>query len=263
MSFLGNDFLPVSFSLKMREDGHDELLAALGRLRQPLLDPRTDAISVGGLVELIGGFADAEEGRVWKTVDRKRGLASRVTEEIGLGETNWAIAQCVERCLLQGGTLTERSSLASGWRDTYRRELLGGVKAGVAAEAYLKGVQWIWLYYRGEDVCYNWVYPWSVPPLWGDVLTWLTKRGLPAATAVALRATDIQPVEQLCLVLPPASGNLVPVASLHRRFAAAAPWLFPAEFGFHSAGKRWFWECEPEIPVPSLLEVKALLRDLV
>jgi len=210
---------------------------------------------------LIGGFAEREEQRVWKTVDRKRGLAAGTTEETGLGEANWALAQCVESCLLEG----ESRRLAAGWREMYRNRWQGGVKPAAAAVAYLQGVQWIWNYYRGlGDVCYNWVYPWSVPPLWGDLTAWLAgKDALPAAAETLLRATDIQPVEQLCLVLPPASGELVPAAGLHRRFAAAAPWLFPAGFGFQSVGKRWFWECEPEIPVPSPMEVKAVLRDLV
>jgi hypothetical protein len=36
-------------------------------------------------------------------------------------------------------------------------------------------------------------------------------------------------------------------------------WLFPTEFGFESVGKRWFWECEADIPIPSILEVKKIL----
>jgi 5'-3' exonuclease len=254
MSFLGNDFLPSSLSLKMREDGHEELMQSLRRLSRPLVDPRSDAPCVEGVKELIGGFADVEETRVRRSVGRKGALAARVREETGLGQANWALDQFVERSLLEGD-----------WRTVYRRQFQGGAKPAVAAEQYLQGMQWIWNYYRGTgDICYNWMFPWSLPPLWSDVAAWLTERGaLPAVGPTLLRAADIQPVEQLCLVLPPASGGLVPVAGLHRRFAAAAPWLFPAEFGFHSAGKRWFWECEPEIPVPTLLEVKRVLRDLV
>jgi 5'-3' exonuclease len=259
MSFLGNDFLPVSLSLKMREDGHDELLTALRRLRQPLLDPRTDEVCVEGLRELMGGFADAEASRVSRSVERKRILHTRMTEETGFGEPNWPIGQFVETCLLNW---EDRPRLRSGWQDTYRDVFLGRVPALKAAEAYLQGVQWIWSYYRGGDVCYNWMYPWTMPPLWVDVSAWLTKRGLPALGEPVLRAGDVTTLEQLCLVLPPRSANLVPVAGLHRRFAAAAPWLFPASFGFHSAGKRWFWECEPEIPIPTLTEVKSVLRSL-
>jgi hypothetical protein len=38
-----------------------------------------------------------------------------------------------------------------------------------------------------------------------------------------------------------------------------APEWFPAEFSFDSVGKQWFWECEAEIPIPSILDVKRIL----
>ena len=267
MSFLGNDFLPVSLSLKMREDGHEQLMTALRRLRSPLVNEE-GVLMQASLQELLAGFADTEEGRVWKTIDRKRLMASRVTGEAGLGEVNWALVQGAEDCLLDLGTGKPRPSLLPNWRSLYYTKLLGGVEPAIAVQKYLEGMQWVWEYYKGgKDICYNWVYPWALPPLWGDLVAALLSGDRPPAPSVALRSTDIHPVEQLCLVLPPASGGLVPGglglgSRIHERFTAAAPWLFPVSFGFGSAGKRWFWECEPEIPVPTLLEVKAVLAKL-
>jgi 5'-3' exonuclease len=266
MSFLGNDFLPPSLSLKMREDGHEQLLEALRRLRAPLVN--TDRVERGersicersiceeGLHTLLAGFADTEEGRTWRSVDRKRSMAARATDETSLGQANWALVQGAEDCLLDLGTGRTKPPLSAMWRSAYYSKLLGGVPPAAAVQKYLEGVQWIWNYYKGEDVCFNWVYPWTLPPLWSD----FKHATLPSVPPVLLRSADIRTAEQLCLVLPPASDHLLP--SLHRRFAAAAPWLFPASFGFGSAGKRWFWECEPEIPVPTLLEVKAVLSKL-
>lgn len=258
MSFLGNDFLPPSFSLKMREDGHEQLLEALRRLRFPLVDlEKTERpICEESLHGMLMGFADAEEGRTWRSVDRKRSMAARATGETSLGQANWALVQGAEDCLLDLGTGRVKPPLSVLWRSAYYSKLLGGVSPAAAVQKYLEGVQWIWSYYKGEDVCFNWVYPWTLPPLWSD----FKHATLPSVLPVLLRSADICTAEQLCLVLPPASDHLLP--SLHRRFAVAAPWLFPVSFGFDSAGKRWFWECEPEIPVPTLLEVKAVLSKL-
>lgn len=257
MSFLGNDFLPPSLSLKMREDGHEQLMEALRRLRTPLVDSRKGdrPIVEEGLRTLLAGFADAEDGRVWRTIDRKRSMAARVTEETDLGQANWALVQGAEDCLLDLGTGRPKPPLSAAWRSIYSSKLLGA-PAAAAVQKYLEGVQWVWNYYKGNDVCFNWMYPWTLPPLWSD----FKDAALPSAPPVLLRSADIRTAEQLCLVLPPASGHLLP--PLHRRFVAAAPWLFPASFGFGSVGKRWFWECEPEIPVPTLLEVKAVLAKL-
>jgi hypothetical protein len=35
-----------------------------------------------------------------------------------------------------------------------------------ACQEYLTGIRWIWAYYTGKPVCFNWFYPYSLPPLW-------------------------------------------------------------------------------------------------
>ena len=100
----------------------------------------------------------------------------------------------------------------------------------------------------------------GMPPLWADILSYLRKRGAPSFPGtIAVRAEDIRPVEQLCLVLPPDSWHLLDGAPRERQLIVRAPWLFPREFGFSTVGKRFFWECEAEIPVPTIVNVKALL----
>ena len=64
------------------------------------------------------------------------------------------------------------------------------------------------------------------------------------------------------MVLPPQSWWLVEETGKGRedRLQRLAPWLFPKSFGFESVGRRFFWECEPEIPIPSIVEVQEILR---
>ena len=103
----------------------------------------------------------------------------------------------------------------------------------------------------------------GMPPLWSDILHHLRKNRITIPRqfpgTIALRAEDIRPVEQLCLVLPPDSWHLLDHAPRERQLIVRAPWLFPREFGFSTVGKRFFWECEAEIPVPTIVNVKALL----
>jgi 5'-3' exonuclease len=69
----------------------------------------------------------------------------------------------------------------------------------------------------------------------------------------------IRPVEQLALVLPLSSWSLVP-AGPERKLPYVAPHLFPESFGFDSIGKRYFWECESMIPLPSIQTVKEIIK---
>jgi 5'-3' exonuclease len=250
MSFLGNDFLPSALGLKMREDGHEVLMDLVAHLQgtTPLLDEK-GCPSVVGLTALFKSLAAMEEKRVLTYVRNKVRQSDQYAPDLAIGDPNWPMVQGEENRLLGGD-----------WRSVYRRSLQGS-EGMDGFRTYLQGLGWIWDYYRGVPVCYNWYYPWALPPLWSDLGKGLTENpGYVKAVPVAVGAADILTAEQLCLVLPPSSWHLIPsVSSKQRRFMTVAPWYFPSEFEFCSIGRRFFWECEPKIPIPSIQEVKALL----
>jgi len=257
MSFLGNDFLPSSLGLKMREDGHDtlmDLLMALHAKGLHLVDSK-DEIDRTGLLELLRILDAQEEKAIEASLCRKiQQGRPYATVELPVGDLNWALKQQAEACLMDG------KRLRKDWRSIYQTKCLqDGLDTN---RVYVQGLYWIWNYYRGELVCYNWHYPWNLPPLWNAVAAVIAVADATATATAApvpvVKASDILPVEQLCLVLPPASWHLIPSAK-HQMLMAKAPYLFPKEFGFCSLGKRWFWECEAKIPIPTILEVKGLL----
>jgi 5'-3' exonuclease len=59
------------------------------------------------------------------------------------------------------------------------------------------------------------------------------------------------------MVLPLESWELIPSCP-QKKLPQIAPQFFPHSFTFDSVGKRYFWECESEIPLISISEVKAL-----
>lgn len=264
MSFLGNDFLPSSLSYKMRDDGHDalvELLVEAKREGVRLIDGRGE-ICWDGVVWLFKKMAATESERVERFIRRKMEL-SRIGVEIELGQNNWPLKEQVENCLVD-----KKGRLIKGWDEIWRKRFTGGARRDRICREYCRGVQWVWDYYCGrmDRVCFNWCWPWGVGPLWG----WLAGCGTDEADGgamvavtpeVLIRREDIRPTEQLCLVLPSQSWRILEeVAEKEVLLRKVAPWLFPSGFGFESVGRRYFWECEPEIPVPSILEVKQLLR---
>ena len=237
MTLLGNDFLPSSLSFKVRDGGHDELLRLLSESRVPLLQD-DDTLSTEGLAALLGRFASLEEARLTQFLVRK---GRQALPPMAVGEEQWPLAEQAEAFLLH------RGRLVPSWRALTRSAFPS------STALYTSGLHWVWDYYRGLDVCYNWYYPWALPPLRGDLKESLSPS---AAPPVALRKGEISTAEQLCLVLPPSSAHLLPS---HRTFQQRAPEFFPTEFHFDSVGKHFFWECEAEIPIPSLLEVKRIL----
>lgn len=243
MSFLGNDFLPASLGLKMREDGHDVLMDLMGG--KSLL--KDDEIDGKGLSGLLKALERDEERRISTFVSKKLSQGSRFVG-LEVGQEDWPMSEKEELCLMAG------SRLRPDWRLVYRNIFLQEADMNNTVRVYHEGLRWIWDYYRGKEICYNWYYPWTVPPLWSEIAGSSVVRSVP----IIIRGSDIQPVEQLCLVLPPASWDLIPSAK-HRGLMAKAPYLFPKGFRFCSVGRRFFWECEAEIPIPSIQEVKKIL----
>lgn len=260
MSILGNDFLPRSLGLTLREDGHAKLLTQLRALEgKSLVDIVTLDLQSTTVFSLFKSLAEEEEHHLQKMISKRHRMAQIYgTTETGLGESNWPLVQHEEDALVY-----RDGSMKENWDVIYMTRFFPGftyTKKNIRqiSEAYLYGIQWTWAYYTGqvERVCYDWYYPYSLPPLW----SWISQQTeLPSLSGtVRIRAEEIHPQEQLGLVLPPKSWGLIRDVRI-RELRRLLPHYFPTNFSFESVGKRYFWECEAILPVSSLCEIKAIL----
>ena len=66
-------------------------------------------------------------------------------------------------------------------------------------------------------------------------------------------------------VIAPLSTNQTPLMMPRHNYGVLPgkhpnpPQFYPSVFSFESTGKRFFWECESMIPLPSILEVKEII----
>jgi 5'-3' exonuclease len=256
MSFLGNDFLPHSLSVKIKDTGHETMVRTLGELHRAGLRLVVDGVvQRKACLELVRLWAADEESNIYKGFEQKykmRPMPPRNERERLMADVeNLPIEWKAESCMwsFNGG-------LIPGWRDMYRQAWL---KEGTAAQVgaqYELGLQWILDYYLGRPVSYSWYFPWSVPPLWGDLVAQFNTgyTGLVAPVP----SSPVAPQEQLAMVLPMSSWWLLRNPKL-RALPLKAPVFWPASFGFFSAGRRWLWECEPEIPVIGVERLRQLV----
>lgn len=253
MSFLGNDFLPSSLAYKMRDDGHDVILNFLKASDHKRLVGDDGEISMPGLISFLGKLASGEDTRILGFIKKKARQGSTIGVEIGFGENNWPLAEQAERILASGSGYV--SHLKSNWQKVYLDTFFcKGTQIEDLTNKYLYGIKWVWDYYRGKSICYNWHYAWAMPPLW----KWLVSSKMPEYPGkFEIRPEEIKPEEQLALVLPLRSWHLIKTPE--SQIPELAPWLYPKKFTYSSVGKRYFWECEAEIPVPSIIEIKNIM----
>jgi hypothetical protein len=95
------------------------------------------------------------------------------------------------------------------------------------------------------EVSWSWMYPWSYPPLWQDILEYSE---LNSISAPIYENVKLKPQEQLALVLPLSSWWLIRDSELRK-----LPYIMPHMWNFHlsfcTAGKRMMWECDPHVPL--------------
>ena len=135
--------------------------------------------------------------------------------------------------------------MLSKWQKTYYTKWLHNDKEKILFE-YCKGLQWILDYYNGNEIEFDWYYPYMYPPLWNDLFNYIGTTNHDIKYDIK---PPITPEQQLVIVLPVNSYNLVPNNFVsYKQIPTKYPYLFPKKFGVHSLGKKWIYECESNIP---------------
>ena len=260
MSLMGNDFLPHSMTHKLGDDGHSCIMKELLSMTESeaWLVSSSGALNLAVLQGIVGRWASEETERMYRMIEKKekarRGADTNSMEAIPL---TWN----VEKEMLQGKRLRD------DWREVYWGWMNPNVNRDHVCREYVKGILWILDYYMGKPVDTEWMFPYWIPPLWGDLarLSSLPHRRLQEADSrlaneTAQASVPPSPQEQLAMVLPLQSWGLVRDPRL-KTLPLLCPQAWPVSFGFFSAGRKWLWECEARIPTLTAGRIRDLLSE--
>lgn len=246
MTLLGNDFLPHSLSVKIKDEGHTVLVKTLESLKTPLVEEKEGIfwINHNTLHTIVSSWAEREDQRILSSFKKKAQMRGHVQETLDTKPVFWL----VESPLINRGS--DGWILDSSWRSVYHQSWLQCQRRSDimnVCREYVFGLQWVIDYYTGQrSVDMQWCFSRLVPPLWSDLQHYLEyeeyKEIEPKSTL------PIQPHEQLAMVLPMESWHFIQDPSL-RTLPSILPQFWPSQFGFFSAGRIHMWECEPLLPV--------------
>ena len=246
MSLLGNDFLPHSLSLTIKDGGYMILFNILKRFHttNKYLVDTTGAISWQNLTDYIGEFYKLEESYIEDFCKKKQQMHTykgRTEYEQKMAEVYMLPSKWFVEQKIYDGTLKQ------GWTEIYYKEFLQN--KDVALKEYVKGIQWILDYYTGNKVDIDWYYPYMSVPLYKDLYKYLQTLNNDLRLIMDFEYNEyIEPEQQLALVLPIQSYNLIQNPK-YKEFPKRFPHLYPTNFGYHSIGKKLFYECESNIPI--------------
>jgi 5'-3' exonuclease len=246
MSFLGNDFVPHSMTLKIRDGGHERVLEDLKRLHAAgktltvYSEQSGWSYSIPSVLELFRGWESQEESRLLAFI-KKKGIQTN--------HEDWQMTPCSWR--VEEKLLCETRGVLSGtWESRMMEEWFGqGISPEQACKKYTEGLQWILDYYTQQRAINTvWMFPWSLPPTWRALREFSEKYPEPFQSPAIEKGAEIEPNEQLAMVLPRESWYL----QRNTKFLMLPeklPHFWPTKYGFFSAGKIFMWECEAEIPL--------------
>jgi 5'-3' exonuclease len=243
MSLLGNDFVPHSISVTIKDGGYVilyNLLKEFHKHNKFLLNSGKIQWSV--LKEFIGRFMNDEESMIENMCKKKKHFHTfkgKTDYELKMASVYALPAKWSVESSICNGRMIE------GWEEIYYSKFLHNDKNRIIRE-YLKGLQWIIDYYSGRAIEFDWYYPFLYVPLWKDIYNYMDSNTL---TTFPYTFTEpIEPEQQLVLVLPLHSYNLIQNPK-YKNFPTRFPQFFPTKFKVHSLGKKWIYECESDIPI--------------
>jgi len=255
MSLLGNDFLPHSFTFKLKDGGHDGLLNMLRHVRgkvNKLVDK--DGWSREGLVGCLEWLAKTEDEAMTDHCTKKlsrrwQSARGSTAKEIAIDEWNKTPQRACDELALVASYSRNDCKLVDNWQKIYYDRYMGITSANdldYCCNQFFIGLNWIYDYYMGKPVNREWCFHWYSTPLWSDLACYGAK--IPELPLLKADSIEIKPQEQLALVLPLASFWLIRDRKL-RDLVRKAPQLWPSRFKLFMAGRSQMWECEALLPL--------------
>jgi 5'-3' exonuclease len=250
MSLLGNDFIPHSLTVKIKDNGHELLVNDLAKMRSEDIHLVTNIegqwkMNSAALLWLFTRWSAIEEDRMLNTIKKKLKMRGQCDGTLETKPLEWAVEQTL--VTVNAGDW----KIKPVWREHYTNEWLfcpDATDLTKCCAEYVSGLQWVLDYYTGQSpVNMLWCYPRLVPPLWSQLANYLKTSPLIVQVSSS-EQKPILPHEQLAMVLPLESWHLLENKAL-RSLPGKYPHYWPTRFDFFSAGRIRMWECEPLIPL--------------
>jgi len=128
-----------------------------------------------------------------------------------------------------------------------------------ACNNYIKGIYWVYAYYKGSDIDCEWFYPYNYPPTLKD----LTNHSIAYEEPIInINNNFVSPNMQLLIVLPKESSHLL--KPKYKKYMddiyMGLFHMYPKKYKIQTFLKTHLWECCPILPLINLNHIKRILE---
>ncbi len=129
-------------------------------------------------------------------------------------------------------------------------------------EEYLIGLKWVTNYYFDKCPSWNWYYPYNYPPFLEDISNYMSKNKFDLNKYKFEYGSPLKPFNQLLLVLPPQSSDLIPkeLRKIMHNPNSSLAYLYPTQIKQDFIGKHKYWMAQPLLPSFDINHVKRIYQ---
>jgi 5'-3' exonuclease len=256
-SILGNDFIPHLLTIELKNNGIDTLLSATKRaIKTCGLLVAGGVINHNCLINIFKDLANSEDEDIHKICERyikKRPPDNKNTPSDYYGLKN------------KDPLINTIYNSPNKWRQEYYRIIFDNnisIDSTVmfnACNNYIKGIYWVYSYYKGMNIDCEWYYPYNYPPTIKDILNHSIANNVPELN----NDNDFVPSYiQLLIVLPKYSVKLL--SKKHQRYMmdiySGLFHMYPVKYNIQTFLKTQLWECSPILPLINLNYMRRVLE---
>ena len=256
-SILGNDFIPHLLTIELKNNGIDTLLSATKRsIKTNGLLVNNGVINHNCLIDIFKDLANTEDEDIHRICERyikKRQPDNKSTPSDYYGLKN------------KDPLINTIYNSPNKWRQEYYRIIFDNnisIDSTVmfnACNNYIKGIYWVYSYYKGMEIDCEWYYPYNYPPTIKDILNHSIANEVPILNN---NNNFVPSYIQLLIVLPKYSVKLL--SKKHQRYMldmyAGLFHMYPVKYNIQTFLKTQLWECSPILPLINLNYITRVLE---
>jgi 5'-3' exoribonuclease 2 len=267
-SILGNDFIPHLLTIELKNNGVDTLLSATKRAIQINgLLVHNGAINHNCLIDIFKYLANTEDEDIHRICER---YIKKKPPLVAANANSSSVIPSDYYGLKNKDPLIHTIyNSPNKWRQEYYRIIFDNnisIDSTVmfnACNNYIKGIYWVYSYYKGEAIDCEWYYPYNYPPTIKDILNHSIANEAPVLHSDCDSGDAfVPPYIQLLIVLPKYSVHLL--TKKYQRYMldiySGLFHMYPVKYEVQTFLKTQLWECSPILPLINLNYIKKVLE---
>ena len=257
-SILGNDFIPHLLTVELKTDGIDKLVSATKKsIEQNGLLVNKGKINYDTLKNIFK-FLSVSEDKDMHYICEKY-INKKIIGEAKLPSDCYALKN-------KDALIYYIYDNPGNWHKEYYKQIfdnnitLDSTVVFNACDNYIKGIYWVYSYYKGYDIDCEWFYTYNFPPTLKD----LTNHSIASDEPIIEKNNNfVSPNIQLLIVLPKESSHLLK-ANYKKYMEDIYHGLFhmyPVKYKIQTFLKTHLWECCPILPLININYIKRIIEN--